>query len=103
MRKVITSVSICIAAHVFLQTGIFAQRPAVATGVEIAILKAEEARRYDKTIQDLLKSPNEQVRIRAALAAGRIGDEAAISALASLLAGDPSPRARTMAAFALGE
>src|SRR5215204_6188288 len=103
MRRVITSVSICLAAHVFLQTGIFAQRRVVATGVAVAILKAEDARRYDKTIEDLLKSRNKQVRVRAALAAGRIGDEAAVPPLAKLLASDPSPRVREMAAFALGE
>ena len=52
----------------------------VPPAANIAILKAEDARRYDKTLEDLLKSPNEQVRIRAALAAGRIGNDAAIPA-----------------------
>jgi cyclophilin family peptidyl-prolyl cis-trans isomerase/HEAT repeat protein len=81
--------------------------PAVPAQVPIAtqirILKAEDERRYDKTLEDLLKSPDARVRTRAALAAGRIGDEKAILALASMLETDVSPDARAMAAFALGE
>ena len=45
----------------------------MATGVEI--LKAEDARRYDSVLENLMKSPNGAVRERAALAAGRIGDD----------------------------
>jgi len=66
------------------------------------IVKAEDERRYDKTLEDLLKSANEKIRIRAALAAGRIGDEKAIPTLTSLLEKD-SDAVRAMAAFALGE
>ena len=81
--------------------------PAVPAQVPIAtqirILKAEDERRYDKTLEDLLKNPNARVRTRAALAAGRIGDEKAIPALASMLETDASTDARAMAAFALGE
>ncbi len=69
----------------------------------IAILKAEDARRYDKTLEDLLKSPSEQVRTRAALAVGRIGNTAAVPALVGLMEKDPSLRVREMAVFALGE
>lgn len=81
--------------------------PAVPAQVPIAtqvkILKAEDERRYDKTLEDLLKNPNARIRTRAALAAGRIGDEKAIPALVSMLETDASPDARAMAAFALGE
>ena len=49
-----------------------------------------------------MKSPNEQVRNRAALAAGRIGNDAAIPALSSMLE-KGSVKEREMAAFALGE
>jgi cyclophilin family peptidyl-prolyl cis-trans isomerase/HEAT repeat protein len=81
--------------------------PAVPAQVPIAtrimILKAEDERRYDKTLEDLLKNPNAHVRTRAALAAGRIGGEKAIPALASMLETDASPDVRAMAAFALGE
>lgn len=75
----------------------------IPTSIHVQILKAEDARRYDKTIEDLLKSPNEQVRVRAALAAGRIGKNSAVPALAELLVDDPSARVREMAAFAIGE
>lgn len=70
---------------------------------QVQILKAEDARRYDKTLEDLMKSPSAAVRIRAALAAGRIGDAAAVPVLIRMLNGDASEKAREMAAFALGE
>lgn len=70
---------------------------------QINILRAEDERRFDKTLEDLLKSPNAAVRTRAALAAGRIGDEKAVPALAGLLETDASADVRAMAAFALGE
>lgn len=72
----------------------------VATHVQI--LKAEDSRTYDAVLEGLLKSPNAAVRVRAALAAGRIGDKAAVPALARLL-NDSSDKVREMAAFALGE
>lgn len=75
----------------------------VPTATHIQILKAEDARRYDKTLEDLLRSPNADVRTRAALGAGRIGREEAIPVLAALLTNDPSDKVRAMAAFALGE
>jgi cyclophilin family peptidyl-prolyl cis-trans isomerase/HEAT repeat protein len=103
MRIVIITLSMCLAALVFLRTEAFGQRTAVSARVEIAILKAEDARRYDKTLEDLLKSPNVQVRMRAALAAGRIGNDAAVPTLATLLEKDSWADVRTMAAFALGE
>ncbi|HUR98645.1 MAG TPA: HEAT repeat domain-containing protein [Pyrinomonadaceae bacterium] len=102
--RIIISFFACLTASVFLTSDAFCQgnaKPPVQ--VEIAILKAEDARRYDKTIDDFLKSPNETVRVRTALAAGRIGDDSAIPALAKLLGNDPSPRVREMAGFALGE
>jgi cyclophilin family peptidyl-prolyl cis-trans isomerase/HEAT repeat protein len=71
--------------------------------VAVQILKAEDARRYDSTLETLMKSPNADVRKRAALAAGRIGNDAAIPALASLLGNDGSGDVRAMAAFAIGE
>ena len=50
-----------------------------------------------------LTSPNAAVRKRAALAAGRIGDEDSIPALTNLLEKDKDAGVRSMAAFALGE
>jgi cyclophilin family peptidyl-prolyl cis-trans isomerase/HEAT repeat protein len=79
---------------------VFAQIP-VKTLVEIS--RAEDELRYDKTLEDLMKSASPQIRARAALAAGRIGDEAAIAALANLLENDKDANVRATAAFALGE
>src|SRR5687767_10090178 len=77
--------------------------PQVPAAVHVQILKAEDARRYDKSLEALLKSPNADVRERAALAAGRIGDAAAVTALVKMLNGDASDQVRETAAFALGE
>ena len=75
----------------------------VPTAIGIQILKAEDARRYDDVLEKLMSSPNAAVRARAALAAGRIGDEKAIPVLAGLLEKDAATEVRGMAAFALGE
>jgi len=75
----------------------------IPTAIHIQILKAEDARHYDKTLEALFKNGSEKVRVRAALAAGRIGDERAIPALTELLEKDTSAGIRAMAAFALGE
>ncbi len=75
----------------------------VPTATLVRIVKAEDARAYEPGIEDLMRSPNAEIRTRATLAAGRIGDERAIAALVSLLENDPSQDVRTMAAFAIGE
>lgn len=85
---------------IFVAATAFAQIP-VATN--IAILKAEDARRYDKELEGLLKSSNAQVRARAALAIGRIGDESAIPALSTLLKENQPPAVHVNAIFAIGE
>jgi len=74
----------------------------VPIATHIQLLKAEDSRRYDAVLENLMKSPNAAVRVRAALAAGRIGDAAAVPALVKLL-NDRSEKVREMAAFALGE
>lgn len=78
---------------------VFSQIP---LNVSVAIVKAEDARRYDNVLEKYLSSPDAMVRARAALAAGRIGDVRAIPALTKLL-GDSSEKVRETAAFALGE
>ena len=75
----------------------------VPINVQIQILKAEDARRYDSVLEKLMRSPNADVRTRAALAAGRIDNDAAIPALATLLETDTSEKTRALAAFAIGE
>lgn len=96
MKKLLIA---CFAICCF-SVSLFAQIP---TATLVSIVKAEDERRFDKTLEALLKSPNEKIRIRAALAAGRIGDERAVPILANLLEADSSAEVKTTAAFALGE
>ena len=96
MKKNLT---ICFAILVCFSIEIFAQ---VSTNVLVQISKAEDELRYDKTLENLMKSPDEKIRQRAALAAGRIGDEKAVPMLADLLDKDLNAIGAT-AAFAIGE
>lgn len=83
------------------------QNPTLFTSVPrnllIRIIRAEDERRWDKDLRDLFSARSEVVRLRAALAAGRIGDEASVSDLIILLRQDSEMDVRAMAAFALGE
>src|SRR5262249_53978243 len=81
----------------------FAARAQVPTSIGVQILKAEDARRYDAVLEKLIADPNLAIRNRAALAAGRIGNDAAIPALTVLLEKDQSGHVRAMAAFAIGQ
>jgi cyclophilin family peptidyl-prolyl cis-trans isomerase/HEAT repeat protein len=69
----------------------------------IRITKAEDERRWDKDLQELLAHRNAAIRKRALLAAGRIGNEDSLPALGKLLQDDTDPEVRVMAAFAIGE
>jgi cyclophilin family peptidyl-prolyl cis-trans isomerase/HEAT repeat protein len=69
----------------------------------IQIMRAEDERRWDDSLKSLLSSNDAAIRKRAALAAGRIGVEAAVPLLAEMLLTDKEPEVREMAAFALGE
>jgi len=71
--------------------------------VMLRILRAEDERRWDADVASLLTDKSIRVRRRAALAAGRIGDEPSVLPLVALLRGDPDMSVRAMAAFALGE
>jgi cyclophilin family peptidyl-prolyl cis-trans isomerase/HEAT repeat protein len=75
----------------------------IPTATLAQIVRAEDERRFDKTLEALLANRNEKIRERAALAAGRIGDDRAVSALAGLLEKDSSAAVRATAAFAVGE
>jgi len=85
---------------------LFAMRLAASAqlpiNIPVQILKSEDARRYDSVIKNFLTNPDARVRVRAALAAGRIGDEKAVADIVPMLA-DSSVEVATMAAFALGE
>jgi len=69
----------------------------------LSITKAEDERRWDDDLRNLLSNPNPSIRQRAALAAGRIGNEDSVTALTKLLEQDKDASVRSMAAFALGE
>jgi cyclophilin family peptidyl-prolyl cis-trans isomerase/HEAT repeat protein len=70
----------------------------------LQIIQAEDERRWDESdLGKLLADASPAVRRRAALAAGRIGDEGAVGPLGALLNGDREESVRVMAAFALGE
>ncbi|HUE81132.1 MAG TPA: HEAT repeat domain-containing protein [Pyrinomonadaceae bacterium] len=73
------------------------------SSVMLQIIKAEDERRWGPDLNTLLSDSSESVRTRAAIAAGRIGDQNAVPALISMLGADPSIAARAKAAFALGE
>lgn len=96
MRYLATLVVMLVASSILAK----AQIP-LATAVQIA--KAEDSRTYDATFEALFSSPIADVRRRAALAAGRIGDVAAVGALERLVAKDASDDVRATAVFALGE
>jgi cyclophilin family peptidyl-prolyl cis-trans isomerase/HEAT repeat protein len=79
------------------------RRPQVPQATLIKIVKAEDERRWDGDLRTLLTNSNPVVRTRAALAAGRIGNEGAIAELSNMLANDKDQTVRAMAAFAIGE
>ena len=82
-----------------------AQVPRTVPGETILrIVRAEDERRWDMSdLGALFADKNPLVRRRAALAAGRIGDEGAVAPLIELLQKDRDSGVRMMAAFALGE
>lgn len=69
----------------------------------LRIVRAEDERRWDDTLLNLFSARNANVRARAALAAGRIGNEDAVADLVRLMQRDDETDVRAMAAFALGE
>jgi cyclophilin family peptidyl-prolyl cis-trans isomerase/HEAT repeat protein len=94
--------------------GAFAQKPtqilhnptsgdAVPKLLLLRIIRAEDERRWDNDLRDLFRARNANVRSRAALAAGRIGNEAAVADLVELLRHDDETNVSAMAAFAIGE
>lgn len=80
-----------------------AASPQTNDAVLTRILAAEDTRVWNTDIALLLQSRAATIRTRAALAAGRIGDERAVAPLVRLLRTDADEGVRAMAAFALGE
>jgi cyclophilin family peptidyl-prolyl cis-trans isomerase/HEAT repeat protein len=75
----------------------------VPRSILLQIVRAEDQRRWDDDLRSLFTHNNSSVRVRAALAAGRIGHAAAVPDLLELLKNDRNQEVRAMAAFALGE
>src|SRR5437899_3933962 len=94
---------------ILLTTGFAQKRPrartskAIPTNTLLQIIRAEDQRRWDEKLKSLLSDKDPKVRTRAALAAGRIGDEGAVLPLIDLLKKDTDWGAQQTAAFALGE
>jgi cyclophilin family peptidyl-prolyl cis-trans isomerase/HEAT repeat protein len=87
-----------------------ARKRAVDVGVSVIpanillrIIRAEDERRWDDSLKKLLADSDARVRGRAALAAGRIGNEKAVPVLAEMLIADGDNDVRRLVAFALGE
>src|SRR5690349_21575426 len=98
-RKIVHALLIFVAFSV----SISAQKRPVPAPTLLQIVKAEDERRWDDVLRNLLSSSNPSIRLRAALAVGRIGNEDSVSALTPLLEKDADANVRAMAAFALGE
>ncbi len=98
----VSLLSLVLNCPVLSQTRARASQRQLPTQVLIQIIKAEDTRKWDDALRRLLSDRNAKVRSRAALAAGRIGDEAAIESLATAL-DDYDREVAQMAAFALGE
>lgn len=76
---------------------------AIPRDLLLRIIRAEDERRWDDDLRSLLTHNSSTVRVRTALAAGRIGSESAVADLLAVLKNDRIPEVRAMAAFALGE
>ena len=68
----------------------------------LQIVQAEDSRDFNQSIERLITKGNSEVRTRAILAAGRIGDKRALGPLGVSLRSRDTQIA-TMAAFAIGE
>jgi len=80
-----------------------AQKQLTHQPIAVTIVQAEDERRWSDDLMQLLSNQSPVVRKRAALAAGRIGDEGAVRSLTNVLERDTDTSVRAMAAFALGE
>jgi len=95
LNRITTSFVVCI----LLVSTAFAQKQSI----DVTIIQAEDQRHWSDELMQLLLNQSPVIRKRAALAAGRIGDEGAVKSLSGLLEHDKDDGVRAMAAFALGE
>ncbi len=80
-----------------------AQKQLTHQPIAVTITQAEDERCWSDDLMQLFANQSPVVRKRAALAAGRIGDEGAVRSLTHVLERDTDMSVRAMAAFALGE
>src|SRR5689334_4768987 len=99
IKRVISAVVVCVA----IASAALAQQGPTRQSILITITQAEDERRWGDELMQLLSNQSPAVRKRAALAAGRIGDEGAVKSLSDVLEHDSDISVRAMAAFALGE
>lgn len=95
-------ISITFVSLVLFSTGL-GQKQLTHQPIAITIMQAEDERRWSNDLMQLLSNQSPVVRKRAALAAGRIGDEGALRSLTYVLERDTDTSVRAMAAFAIGE
>lgn len=77
---------------IFTLTG-FAQ-VRIPTNIMLEILRCEDERRFDAKLEKFMRSSKPEIRSRAALAAGRIGNENALPILIQLAERDQSEEVR---------
>jgi len=99
----LNKITVCSLACVVLASTGLAQKGLVHQPIIVTITQAEDERRWSDELMQLLANQSPVVRKRAALAAGRIGDEGAVRSLSYVLERDSDVSVRAMAAFALGE
>jgi cyclophilin family peptidyl-prolyl cis-trans isomerase/HEAT repeat protein len=95
----LNKVTVCLFVFLALASPAFAQKQSIA----VTIIQAEDERHWSDDLMQLLANQSPAVRKRAALAAGRIGDEGAVKPLSEMLGHDTDNSVRATAAFALGE
>ncbi len=98
-NKITAALIVCL---LLAATGL-AQKQLTHLPIQVIITQAEDERRWSDDLMHLLANQSPVVRKRAALAAGRIGDEGAVRSLTHVLERDADTSVRAMAAFALGE
>ncbi len=105
MKKVLKSICLSILLAVLCAPVLHGQEAKTVEGFRasvISIMQAEDELRFDETIENYLKGNDRSLKIRAVLAAGRIGDSRAVPLLAAFVL-DKDAEIAQMAAFALGE
>jgi cyclophilin family peptidyl-prolyl cis-trans isomerase/HEAT repeat protein len=101
--NMLNKIAVCALVCLLLASTGLAQRVVTRESITVTITQAEDERRWSNELMQLLSNQSPVVRKRAALAAGRIGDEGAVRSLSYVLDRDSDTGVRAMAAFALGE